>query len=175
MKYFYLLVLVFVLFSIKSNLYAQLEQGPLSSTSTVNIEENLQKGANHIGLQGLSFGWGHGRVIASAGVRYGYFIADKNLLFVDFDFSTYGNTYNTYKVGLNYRKYFTNYLVKPFAQIGVHRGWENFYEDKSSFWEMSLGGGGAVQVGRFSFELGMQMNIRDKINLSPMVGVSFRF
>lgn len=175
MKHIYLLVVVFVLFFIKSNLYAQLEADAVSSKSTVVVDQNLQKGASHIGLQGLSFGWGYGRVIASVGVRYGYFIADKNLLFVDFDYSTYGSSYNSYKVGLNYRKYFTDYKVKPFAQIGVHRGWEDFYEDKSNFWEMSLGAGGAVQVGRFSFELGMQMNIRDKVNLSPMVGVSFRF
>lgn len=175
MKNVFLLFFVVVLFSTNSALFAQFEAEPLKKESKVVLSKNLQKGTQQIALQGLSFGWGYGRVIGSVGFRYGYFIAHKNLLFIDADFASYGSTYFSSKVGVNYRKYFTNYKVKPFAQIGVNYGWDDFYGEKSTFWELSTAGGAAVQVGKFSFELGMQMNIRDKVSVSPLVGVSFSF
>lgn len=176
MKNVYLLFVGFAFFSFSGTLFAQLEEFPAKEKSKLMLSENLKKGTHEIGLQGLSFGWGYGRVIGSMGARYGYFIADKNLIFVDADFETYGSSsYLSYKVGLNYRRYFTDFRVKPFAQIGVNYGREKFYGDYSNFWEISTAGGAAIQVGRFSFELGVQMNIGENVNVVPMVGVSIKF
>lgn len=156
-------------------LMAQFEAGPLKEKTAVALNKNLQKGTQHIALQGLSFGWGYGRVIGSVGFRYGYFIADKNLLFISADFESYGSAYFSSKVGINYRRYFTDYKVKPFAQIGINRGWDDHYGEKSTFWELSMAGGAAVQVKRFSFELGMQLDVSGNVRLSPIVGVSYSF
>lgn len=178
MKNVYLLFSVVVLFAVSSTLYGQSEGDVSKKKSDVEISKNLQKGTQQIALQGLSFGWGYGRIIGSVGFRYGYFIADKNLLFIDANFASYGygSSYFSSKVGLNYRMYFTNHKVKPFAQIGVHYGWGNdSYAGKSTFWELSTAGGAAVQVGKFGFELGLQLHIRDKVSIFPLVGVSFRF
>lgn len=176
MKKVYLLILGLVFFNLSGTLFAQIEEYPPKEKTKMMLSDNLKKGTHQIGIQGLNFDWGYGRVIGSIGARYGYFIADKNLLFVDADFETYGSSsYLSYRVGLNYRRYFTDFRVKPFAQIGVNYGREKFYEDYSDFWEFSTAGGAAIQVGRFSFELGVQMNIGDNVNVAPMVGVSFKF
>ena len=174
MKHFYVFIIVFMLFSIKSNLWSQTEKMPVAKSSD-KVEANLQKGTSQIAIQGLSLGWGYGRIIGSAGFRYGYFIADKQMLFADFEFSTYGATYNSYKIGLNYRMYFTNYNLKPFAQMGLHLGREHFSDNTIGFMEFSAAGGATYQVGKFGFELGLQLNITDKVLATPLVGVSFRF
>jgi hypothetical protein len=176
MKNVYFLFMVFVFLNLSGNLFAQFEEHPPKEKAKISLSENLQKGSHQIGIQGLNFDWGYGRIIGSFGVRYGYFIADKNLLFVDADFETYGSSsYLSYKLGLNYRRYFTDFRVKPFAQIGVNYGREKFYEDYSNFWGISTAAGAAIQVGRFSFEIGLQMDVRDKVSVSPLVGVSFKF
>jgi hypothetical protein len=174
MKHFYVFILVFILFSTKSNVWSQTEKMPPAKSSD-KVEMNLQKGTNQIAVQGLSFGWGYGRIIASTGFRYGYFIADKQMLFADFEYSTYGTDYNSYKIGLNYRMYFTNYNFKPFAQMGLHLGREYYFDSNTDFLEFSAAGGATCQVGKFGFELGVQLNITDNVLVSPLVGASFRF
>jgi len=144
------------------------------SANTVN--PNLIKGKSQIAIDGLSFGFGYGRVIGSIGMRYGYFVANNNLLFINGEFSTYGNDYQRYKLGLNYRRYFNLKKITPYAQIGFGGGIENFYVNKNDwFGEVTLGGGVAFQVKKFGFELGMQLDIWDKVNFKPTFGVSYTF
>jgi len=142
------------------------------------VPENFKKGRSQIGLQGLSFGFGYGRIIGSVGVRYGYFIANNNLIFVSGDYSTFGTNYHNHhviKTGFHYRRYFGNWEVKPFAQIGASVGFKEFYKEKSRFGEVNLGIGASYNVKRFSFEMGMQLNIGNSVSFAPMIGISYRF
>jgi len=176
MKKLQLLVLVVALVSVSSLAKSQESLTPLTKKTSIATNPNFSKGKSQIAIEGLNFGWGYGRVIGSIGFRYGYFIADNNLLFINGEFSTYGPTYQRYKAGLNYRHYFNTKKIVPFAQIGANVGWENFYENKTSlFGEISLGGGATFQVRKFGFELGMQLNVWDKVNFRPTVGVTYTF
>lgn len=93
----------------------------------------------------------------------------------DGDYSTYGSKYHVIKTGLHYRHYFGNREVKPFAQIGASIGFKDFYDEKSRFGEINLGVGVSYNVKRFSFEMGMQLNIGNSVSFAPMVGISYRF
>lgn len=139
------------------------------------VPENFKKGNSQIALQGLSFGFGYGRIIGSVGLRYGYFIADNNMLFLSGEYSTFGSKYSMVKTGIHYRRYFGSWEIKPFAQIGASVGFKDFYNDKSRFGEINLGVGASYNVKRFSFELGVQLNVGNNISFAPLVGVSYRF
>ena len=176
MKNLHLLLLVTVLAFTTTLVKSQESLTPDTKKTSIAANTNFSKGKSQIAIEGLNFGWGYGRVIGSIGFRYGYFIADNNMLFINGEIASYGNTHIRYKTGLNYRHYFNLNKIKPFAQIGANVGWENFYENKTNmFNEISLGGGATFQVGKFGFELGMQLNIWDKVNFRPTVGVSYTF
>ena len=142
MKKIQLLLLVSALVLITSIVKSQENfTGEKKKLSTAS-NPNFSKGKSQIAIDGLSFGWGYGRVIGSIGVRYGYFVADNNLLFINGEFSTYGSGYQRYKLGLNYRRYFTlKENISPYAQIGFGGGVQNFYNNPQEiFGEVSLGG-----------------------------------
>jgi len=130
-----------------------------------------------IGIEGLNFGFGYGRVIGSIGIRYGYFVAKNSLLFTNFEYSTYGSNYNSYKFGLHFRQYFVNKKIKPYVQIGTNIGWEdlNNDDDMSMVNEIIIGGGITFEIGRFNIDVGAQMNVWDNIYFKPTVGLSFKF
>jgi len=166
-------VLVFVTNAVKSQENYTDDKIKISTA----FNPNFSKGKNQVAIEGLSFGWGYGRIIGSIGARYGYFIANNNMLFINGEFSTYGSGYKRYKAGLNYRRYFNiNENISPYAQIGFGGGFEDFYNNKNTtFGEVSLGGGLNFQIKKFGFELGMQVDIWDKVNFKPTVGVSYTF
>ena len=129
-----------------------------------------------IGLEGLNFGYGSGRIIGSVGIRYGYFVANNSLLFLNGEFGTWGSNYQSYKLGIHFRQYFTENNIKPYIQLGTSVGWDYFYEDEPvMFNEITIGGGATFEVGKFGFDVGMQLNIWDNINFKPSVGVSYSF
>jgi len=176
MKNLHLLLLVMVFVSVSSLAKSQESLTPDTKKTSIVTNPNFSKGKSQIAIEGLNFGWGYGRVIGSIGFRYGYFIADYNMLFINGEFSTYGPTYQRYKTGLNFRHYFNTKKIVPFAQIGANVGWENFYENKTiMFHEIAIGGGATFQVRKFGFELGMQLNVWDKVNFRPTVGVTYTF
>lgn len=147
----------------------------LPNTKNKDIDSNFAKGTMQIAIEGLN-GWGHGRVSAGIGVRYGYFFAKNSLLFVSGEFSYYGNDINQRQIGLAYRKYFNTKTIVPYLQMGANIGWENFYEDKNKmFYNVTLGGGATFRVGKFGFDLGLQLNIWDNVSVSPRIGVSYSF
>jgi len=144
--------------------------------SSTTVNPNFAKGKMQIGIEGLSFGWGYGRVSANIGLRYGYFVANNSLLFVNGEVGTWGNEMQTYKLGLHFRKYFTKNKLQPYVQLGTNTGLNNFFNnDIDMYGEISIGGGVSYQIGKFNFEMGMQLNIWDKANFKPTIGVSYTF
>ncbi len=97
------------------------------------------------------------------------------MLFLSGDYSTYGSKYHVIKTGLHYQHDFGNWEAKPIAQIGASIGFKEFYDEKSQFGEINLGVGVSYNVKRFSFEMGMQLNIGNSVSFAPMVGISYRF
>jgi len=171
-----------MLFSIKSTLLAQ--DNPDSLNTRTENSEYFKKGTSQIGLEHLSLGFGYGRIFGSTGFRYGYFIADNNLLFINGLVNSNARNYQSYKIGLNYRHYFSSKFVKPFAQVGINHVWENYsgsdsyghWERHDRNWEGIIDGGAVFQVKKFGFEIGLQMSIREKqFDLGPKAGISFSF
>ena len=177
MKKLQLLLLVTALVLTTSIVKSQETFGEEEKKGSTTFNPNFIKGKSQIAIDGLSFGWGYGRVIASIGARYGYFVTDNNLLFINGEFSTYGSGYQGYKLGLNYRRYFTlKENISPYAQIGFGGGIQNFYNKESErFGEVTLGGGVTFKVKKFGFDLGMQLEIWDNVNFKPTFGVSYTF
>ena len=148
--------------------------GKTKSNPTIN--PNFKKGKVQIAVEGLNFSFGYGRVIGGVGFRTGYFVANNSLIFLNGEYSTYGEGFQQYKMGLNIRQYFNTKTINPYVQLGANMGWENFYNDRNkNIYEITVGSGVTFNVGKFGFDLGMQINVWDKVNLSPRVGVSYSF
>ena len=67
MKHFYFLLVLFMLFSIKSNLLAQESSNTLAEESN----EYFKKGTSQIGLENLGFSIESSHVFEAIGLRYG--------------------------------------------------------------------------------------------------------
>lgn len=182
MKHFYILGILLISLSLGNQAKSQNVVNK-STTEKTDIQA-FKKGKFQIGLQDLSLGlYGYGGIFASADLRFGYFIADNNLVFINSGFSNWGiNDFHAYNLGLNYRKYFGSFHLKPFAQVGYNKTW-NIYNDvyndityKSQMNEFKLGGGIQYQIKRLGFELGSQLIYNtNSLDLAPFFGISFTF
>lgn len=152
------------------------QENSLPNTNNKEIDPNFAKGTMQVAIEGLNFGWAYGRVTNGIGVRYGYFVRDNGLLFLNGEFSSYGKGMQQYQIGLAYRQYFNTKVMKPYLQIGANMG-RGFFSDNDTkdFYNASLGGGVTFKVGKFGFDIGLQFDIWDKVSMSPRVGVSYSF
>jgi len=182
MKKTYSLLAAVLLLVTASNLSAQIDSAQ-SSKKNQSCQQ-FSKGSSQIGLEHLGVHYAYGRVYGTIGLRYGYFIADNNLLFMNAGIDSYDTFYRKYRLGLNYRHYFMSGMAKPFVQAGLSSIWEDYkYQNTGEFQhsfrksiEGNIGGGVSFQIRRFGFEAGMQLRINgDNTNLAPKVGVSFTF
>ncbi len=170
-------LLLITVFIISSGLLVGQEITPPDSNPNNSLSyNNFSKGKMQVGIEGISFGFGYGRVIASVGLRYGYFVANNSLLFINGEAGTWGEDSHNFKLGLHFRQYFSKNKLRPYVQLGASSGWNSFYnQENSMFGEITLGGGVSYQVKKINFDMGMQLNIWDNVSFKPAFGVSYSF
>lgn len=182
MKHTYFFLIAILLLITTNLLKAQSNEKAIASPEKKTTTEAFQKGTSQIAIQDLSFSLFSGRAVGGAEIRYGYFIADNNLLFINAGYYSWGTAGSyAYNLGLNYRRYFTSNTIKPFAQIGFNRNWttyntwETSQDITSVLNEVIVAGGAAVQIKRFGIEAGVQCIITDAARFAPLVGFTFKF
>ncbi len=169
-------LLLLLLFVSSFGLTAVSQENKLPNPNKKEIDPNFARGTMQIAIEGLNFGWAYGRVTSGVGVRYGYFVRDNGLLFLNGEFSSYGKGMEQYQIGLAYRQYFNTKNIKPYVQLGANMG-RGFFTNRETqnFHNITVGGGATFKVGRFGFDMGLQINIWDKVTVGPRVGVSYSF
>lgn len=147
-----------------------------------------KKGEFHIGVQDIRLNiYGGGRTYFNFSPRIGYMMSDKDMIFADAYFSNLfvSDSYSSFEIGLNYRRYFGKRALKPFAQVGI--GYGHYSYSSTSYYQgydddyihANLGAGVSYRYKKWSFEMGLELeynqSFNDMVLLKPMVGVSFTF
>ena len=169
-------ILLLLLFISSASIIAVSQEWKLPEPNKNVLDPNFTKGTMQVAVEGLNFGWAYGRITSGIGIRYGYFVRDNGLLFLNGEFSSYGKGMEQYQIGLAYRQYFNTKNIVPYVQLGANMG-RGFFtnRDTQDFYNITVGGGATFQIGKFGFDLGLQLNVWDKVNIGPRVGVSYSF
>jgi hypothetical protein len=171
MKQFYLLTLLLMIGAVGNNLLSQTDSHSAMSKENPFTNKYLIRGSNQIALQDISFGFGQGFVMATLGVRYGYFVSNNNLLLARFSYFGFRNTLTVVKTGIAYRRYMNIKSLDFFAQGGA----DLVDDDGNLRGELNLGAGIGFQFQHFGFELGVKVLVWDYMLMSPLFGLSYSF
>jgi len=145
------------------------------------------KGEFQIGLNdfALTEDWGSRFKIRP---RLGYSISDKDMIFVDFTYSEFNINLkkgSNFESSLNYRRYLKSGQFRPFVQIGIGGGYEQYHkisdniEISDQYLKAETGTGVSYRYKRWTFEVGVKANYNEfgngRVQFAPMIGVSFSF
>lgn len=153
--------------------------------STGDYDNN--KGEFHIGLNDFTISEeGSSRFRISP--RFGYSITDMDLLYVEVSFTKFLDGVEEghfWESTINYRRYLKSGQFRPFVQIGFGGGSQyqknDFYnsEIRSQYFKAETGAGVSYRYKRWAFEAGIKANYNenstDRVQIKPLVGVSFSF
>lgn len=158
-----------------------------TSSKATTSSYGPKKGEFHIGLTdfaSLEDGGSKVRIMP----RFGYMISDMDLVFIDFTY-----VYQLYRShegfniesSINYRRYFSKGVFRPFVQVGAGVGYREFTDIRTDintddqYFKVGTGAGVSYRYKKWSFETGIQMNYNEygsgRVQMKPMVGVSFTF
>jgi hypothetical protein len=149
---------------------------------------DYQKGTFHIAIQNFGFGVGTGEFhFSTFSARFGYMITNNDMIFLDGLYSWRPGylAKNSVELGIKYRRYFGNHSIRPFVQSGFGMGHlayskENNPEMFNKYYGVfDIGAGVSFGYKRWKFEFGIQSGYNHsssgRVNLLPLVGVSFSF
>ncbi len=147
-----------------------------------------KKGEFHLGVQDIRLNiYGGGRTYFNFSPRIGYMISDKDLIFADAYFSNLfvSDSYTSFEIGINYRRYLGKHALMPFVQTGIGYGKYSYsstshYQGvEDNYIHANLGAGVSYRYKKWSIETGLELEYNqtfsDMVILKPMVGASFSF